>query len=142
MPEKTLEELRKIAAKKAENPHTNNLRIKLLHKKFNKTLTNRASSLPPNTIVNSFDEKKKKPHKATQKKPHKATQKRIPGKNFLTAKNMSEIREESAKLKAQRPEFKVIGDNKKNSRKDEKEFRVIGANNTNKNSQEEFTIIE
>ena len=141
MPEKTLEELRKIATKKTENPHTNNLRIKLLNKRFEKTLKNRASSLPPNTIVNSFDEKKK-PHKATQKKPHKATQKRIPGQNFFTAENISKIREESAKLKAQRPEFKVIGDNKKNSRKDEKEFRVIGANNTKTNSQEEFTIIE
>ena len=70
MPEKTLAELRKIAAKKAENPHTNNdLRIKLLRKGFEKTLTNRASSLPPNTIVNSFD-KKKKNHTTRHKKNH------------------------------------------------------------------------
>ena len=135
MPKKTLRDLIKMAANK-EKKNTDNpdLRRTVLNRNLNKTLKKEAFSLPPETPV-----KFGKP-----KKTHKATQKRRPGQ-LITSENISEIRKESAKLaklKANRPEFRVIGDNNTNPQNEEEEFKVIGDNNPNPQKEgEEFKVI-
>ena len=124
MPKKTLGDLIKMAANK-EKKNTDNpdLCKRVLKQIFNQTLKKKASSLPLETPVELG--KPKKTHNATQK-PHKATQKRKPG-NLITAENLNQIKRESAKLKANRPEFRVIGDNNTNPQKEgEEEFTIIG----------------
>ena len=125
MPKKTLGDLIKMAANK-EKKNTDNpdLRRTVLNRRLSKTLKNKAFYLPPETPV-KFG-KPKKPDEET-KKSHNVTQKRRPGK-FITAKNIFEIRKESAKLaklKAQKPEFRVIGDNNTNPQNEEEEFKII-----------------
>ena len=132
MPEKTLGDLIKMAAnKEKKNTDKQDLRRTVLNRRLNKTLKKEASSLPLETPV-----KFGKP-----KKPHKMTTKRKPGR-IITPENISEIRKESAKLKANMPEFRVIGDNNTNPQNEEEEFKIIGDNNPNpQNEEEEFKII-
>ena len=127
MPEKTLYDLIKMAAnKEKKKTDKQDLRRTVLNRRLNKTLKKEASSLPLETLV-KFG-KPKKPDEET-KKPHNVTQKRKPGQ-FITAQNINQIKRESAKLaklKANRPEFRVIGDNNPNPQKEgEEEFKIIG----------------
>ena len=120
MPKKTLGDLIKMAAnKEKKNTDKQDLRRTVLNRRLNKTLKKEASSLPLETPV-----KFGKP-----KKPHKMTTKRKPGR-IITPENINQIKQESAKLaklNANRPEFRVIGDNNTNPQKEgEEEFTIIG----------------
>ena len=120
---KTLRDLIKMAEnKEKKNTDKQDLRERVLKRIFNQTLKKKASSLPLETPV-KFG-KPKKTHNATQKQD-KVTKKRKPGL-LITAKNINQIKRESAKLKANRPEFRVIGDNNTNPQNEEEEFTIIG----------------